>query len=322
VRSPAEELTTRAKKAGTTVTLSASDTASQGASAAINADVAIVFISADSGEEYITVEGHKGDRNNLDAWHGGEALVKAVAEVNKNTIVVVHATGPIILEGIADLSNVKAIVWAGLPGQEAGNALVDVLYGDVNPSGRLPFSIAKKASDYGTTIQANTDNFAEGLYIDYRGLDKKNIAPRYEFGFGLSYTTFNYSGLSVKGSPSSGPETGATIPGGASSLFETIATVTATIENSGSLSGSEVAQLYLGMPPSAPDTPKRQLRGFEKLKNLQPGEKREVEFRLRRKDLSFWDKEAKKWVLPKGEFRIEVGGSSRNLILSGTLSAV
>jgi beta-glucosidase len=183
---PADAITTRAKQDGTTVTTSSSDTASQGASAAKNADVAIVFITADSGEEYITVENNVGDRNDLNAWHSGNDLVKAVANVNKNTIVVVHTVGPILLESFADLDNVKAIVWAGLPGQEAGNALVDVLYGAVSPSGRLPYTIAKSASNYGTTIQANTDSFSEGLYIDYRYIDKNKVAPRYEFGYGLS----------------------------------------------------------------------------------------------------------------------------------------
>ena len=112
--------------------------------------------------------------------------MKAVAAVNKNTIVVVHSTGPILLEDFVDIPNVKAIVWAGLPGQEAGNALTDVLYGDVSPSGRLPYTIARAAKDYGTTIQANVDNFSEGLFIDYRNLDKNGHTPRYEFGFGLS----------------------------------------------------------------------------------------------------------------------------------------
>lgn len=97
----------------------------------------------------------------------------------------IHSTGPILLEAFADLANVKAIVWAGLPGQESGNALVDVLYGEVSPSGKLPFTIAKKASDYGTSIQSTTDNFSEGLYIDYRAFDKKSITPRYEFGYGI-----------------------------------------------------------------------------------------------------------------------------------------
>lgn len=172
------------------MTTSSSDTASQGASAAQNADVAIVFITADSGEEYITVEKNVGDRNDLNAWHSGNDLVKAVANVNKNTIVVVNTVGPILLESFADLDNVKAIVWAGLPGQEAGNALVDVLYGVVSPSGKLPYTIAKSASKYGTTIQANTDSFGEGLYIDYRYLDKNKFTPRYEFGYGLSGVPF------------------------------------------------------------------------------------------------------------------------------------
>jgi beta-glucosidase len=163
--------------------MSASDTAN--ANAAKSADVAIVFVTADSGEGYITVEGNEGDRKDLNLWHSGEALVKAVADSNKNTIVVVNSVGPANLEGFADLENVKSILWAGLPGQEAGNALVDVLYGDVSPSGKLPYSIAKKSGDYGTSIQAASDNFGEGLYIDYRALDKKSTEPRYEFGFGL-----------------------------------------------------------------------------------------------------------------------------------------
>ena len=182
---PADAITTRAKQDSTTVTTTASDTASQGSSAAQNADVAIVFITADSGEEYITVEGNTGDRNDLNAWHNGNDLVTAVAGVNKNTIVVVNTVGPILLESFADLPNVKAIVWLGLPGEEAGDALVDVLYGSVSPSGKLPYTIAKQASDYGTSIQATSDSFSEGLFIDYRHFDKNNIAPRYEFGFGL-----------------------------------------------------------------------------------------------------------------------------------------
>jgi beta-glucosidase len=321
VKSPADEITTRAKKDSTTVTVSSTDAASQGASAAKNADVAIVFITADSGEGYITVEGHTGDRTNLNAWHNGDALVKAVADVNKNTIVVVHSTGPIIMEAIADLANVKAIVWAGLPGQEAGNSLVDVLYGDVSPSGKLPYSIAKSASDYGTTIQASTDNFPEGLYIDYRILNKKNVVPRYEFGFGLSYTSFNYSDLSITGAPTPGPESGRTVPGGASSLFETAATISVHITNSGTMTSSEVVQVYVGFPSSAPDTPVRQLRGFDKIKDLKPGESRNVEIKLRNKDLSYWDVKAKKWVIPKGDFVVEVGASSRDLRLQGKVTA-
>jgi len=187
---PLDAINARAKLDGTAIVTSTTDTSSAGVSAAQKADTALVFITSDSGEAYITVEGHAGDRSDLNAWHSGEELVKAVAAVNKNTIVVIHSTGPILLEAFADISNVKAIVWAGLPGQEAGNALAEILYGDVSPSGKLPYTIARAAKDYGTTIQANTDSFPEGLYIDYRHLDKKGLTPRYEFGFGLSTSSF------------------------------------------------------------------------------------------------------------------------------------
>jgi beta-glucosidase len=180
---PADAIKTRAS--GASVTVSGNDNAQQGAQAARGADVAIVCITADSGEGYIKVEGSNGDRINLDPWHNGNQLVQQVAAANPNTIVVVHSTGPILLESILSNSGVRAIVWAGLPGQENGNALADILFGDTNPNGKLPYTIGKTAQDYGTGIVNGNDNFGEGLYIDYRHFDKANIAPRYEFGFGL-----------------------------------------------------------------------------------------------------------------------------------------
>lgn len=182
---PADAIKARAQTDGTQVTVSASDSTGSVGSAANGADAAIVFITADSGEGYIEVEQNAGDRNNLDPWHNGNDLVKAVAAANENVIVVVHSVGPIILETILAQPSVKAIVWAGLPSQENGNALVDVLYGDTNPSGKLPYTIAKTPADYGTSISTGGDNYKEGLFIDYRHFDKAAIAPRYEFGFGL-----------------------------------------------------------------------------------------------------------------------------------------
>ena len=126
-----------------------------------------------------------GDRPNLDPWHKGNDLVAAVAKVNKKVVVVVHSVGPIILESVLSNANVLAVVWAGLPGQESGNGLVDVLYGSTSPNGKLPYTIAKKESDYGTSVVNGDDRFTEGLFIDYRRFDKNNIEPRYEFGFGL-----------------------------------------------------------------------------------------------------------------------------------------
>lgn len=182
---PYDAIQTRASSDGTTVTLSGTDETSAGASAARGKDVALVFITADSGEGYLTVENNAGDRINLDPWHNGNDLVAAVAGANSNVVVVAHSVGPIILEKILALPAVKAVVWAGLPSQESGNALVDILYGATNPNGKLPYTIAKSASDYGTKVVSGDDNFSEGLYIDYRHFDNAGITPRYEFGFGL-----------------------------------------------------------------------------------------------------------------------------------------
>ena len=312
--------------------MSKTDSTSAGASAAGAAATAIVFINSDSGEGYITVfslillydpsnmcyvEGAAGDRLNLDPWHSGNALVTAVANVNKNTIVVIHSVGPLILETILALDNVVAVVWAGIPGQESGNGLVDVIYGSTSPSGKLPYTIAKQQSDYGTAIASGDDNYSEGLYIDYRHFDHANIEPRYEFGFGLSYTTFSYSNL-VTGSITS-PGSGSSAPGGVSNLWDVVATVTATVTNNGTVAAAEVAQLYIGLPSSAPASPPKQLRGFDKL-SLEAGAGGTVRFPLRAKDLSYWNSAAGAWVMPTGTFDIYVGSSSRDIRLTGSLS--
>ena len=173
------------KAASAQVTLSKSDDPAEGASAASGKDVALVFITADSGEGYLTVDDNVGDRNSLDPWHGGNELVQAVAEANENVIVVVHSVGPIIMSDILALDSVKAVVWAGLPSQESGNALVDVLWGDTNPNGKLVYTIAKSADDYNAQVVQGDDDYEEGVNIDYRHFDSAGIDPEFEFGFGL-----------------------------------------------------------------------------------------------------------------------------------------
>ncbi|KAF5848191.1 hypothetical protein GGP41_005597 [Bipolaris sorokiniana] len=313
---PLDAIKTQAQKDGTTVTSSPTDNAQQGASAAQNAEIAVVCINSNAGEGYINVEGNAGDRNNLDPWHNGNELVKAVAAVNKKTVVVVHSVGPIIMEQWIENPNVVAVVWAGLPGQEPGNGVVDIMYGAASPSGKLPYTIAKKESDYGTTI-ARGDDKSWDLFIDYRYFDKQNITPRFEFGFGLSYTNFTYSDLTVTGKPSAGPATGAVGPGGPVDLFETVATVTAKIANSGGVAGAEVPQLYLGYPAST-NSPPKQLRGFTKLK-LEAGANGTATFKLRRRDLSFWDEKTRKWTVATGEYTVFVGASSRDVRLTGKI---
>jgi beta-glucosidase len=182
---PYDALRTRAQSDGTTLNLHSSDSTNGVSNVVSGADAAIVVITADSGEGYITVEGNVGDRQNLEPWHNGNQLVQAVAAANKNTIVVVHSVGPIILETILATPGVRAVVWAGLPSQENGNALVDILYGLVSPSGKLVYTIAKRAEDYGTAVVRGDDNYPEKLFIDYRHFDNANIEPRFEFGFGL-----------------------------------------------------------------------------------------------------------------------------------------
>lgn len=187
---PHDAIKERAETEGVSVTLSDTDDAGQGAAAAEGADVAFVFIMATSGEGYLEVDGHPGDRNHLDPWNEGNELVAAVAAANPNTIVVVHSTGPVILEEILSHEGVKGVVWAGLPGQENGNALVDILWGDTNPNGKLPYTLGKKAEDWGTAVAQGDDDFEEGLFIDYRHFDKEGIEPRYEFGYGMCKSEF------------------------------------------------------------------------------------------------------------------------------------
>jgi len=314
---PLDAIQSRAASDGTKITTSTTDTPSAGASAASAAATALVFINSDAGEGYITVEGAAGDRLNLNPWHNGNDLVTAVANTGKPTIVIVHSVGPLILEPILALPSVVAIVWAGIPGQESGNGLVDILYGDTAPSGKLPYTIAKQQSDYGASIASGDDNYSEGLFIDYRRLDANNISPRYEFGFGLSYTTFTYSSLSIS-SLSTSPGSSVKAPGGLSNLYDVVATVSATISNNGTVAGAEVAQLYIGLPSSAPASPVKQLRGFQKTK-IAVGGNAMVTFQLRRKDLSYWDSGSQKWVLPTGSFKVSVGASSRDIRLTGTL---
>ena len=128
--------------------------------------------------DYITVDGNQGDRNNLTLWHAGDALIAAVASQCVNTVVVMHVVGAVIVEPWIEHPNVTAVLWAGLPGQESGNSLVDVLYGDVNPSGRLPYTVAKSPADYpAQLVTGGTGNdilkidYTEGLMIDYRHFD-------------------------------------------------------------------------------------------------------------------------------------------------------
>ncbi|KAH9990071.1 glycoside hydrolase family 3 protein [Xylariaceae sp. FL0662B] len=257
-----------------------------------------------------------------------DALITNVASQCNNTIVVFHNAGVRLVDQFIDHPNVTALIFAHLPGQDSGPALTSILYGDVNPSGKLPYSVPRNESDFGPLQNATLpdgiyelfpqSDFSEGVYIDYRAFDAKNITPRYEFGFGLSYTSFNYSGLRVSlrgGADTALYPSKPIIEGGHEDLWDVIASVNATVANTGPIDGAEVAQLYVGIPGG----PIKQLRGFSK-EVIMPEKSVDFEFELTRRDLSTWDVVAQNWLLQKGDYAIYVGPSSRNLPLTATLT--
>ncbi|KAJ6508317.1 glycoside hydrolase family 3 protein [Mycena sanguinolenta] len=321
---PLDAITAQAAQDGTTVTSSLSDTdLAAAATVASGKDVALVFITADSGEGGGLVEGNAGDRNDLQAWHNGDALVQQVAQFNPNTIVVVNSVGPIVVEAWIDHPNVTALVWSGLPGQEAGNSVTDILYGAYNPSGRLPYTIGKAITDYAAQVIYTSTTpilsipYSEGIFIDYRHFDAAGITPRFEFGFGLSYTTFAYSDLSITGSPRGG--VAPTGPGSSLDpwLHDPVVTVRFTVKNTGKLAGHEIPQLYVSLPEST-NSPPRMLRGFDSV-FIAPGETQSVTLQLSRFDVATWDVVQQRWQVPAGTIGISIGASSRDIRLSGSL---
>ncbi|KKA30951.1 hypothetical protein TD95_001324 [Thielaviopsis punctulata] len=281
-------------------------------------DVCLVFGNAWAAEKF--------DRPNLhDDYTDG--LVKHVASKCPNTVVILHNSGVRLVDQFADNENVTAIIFGHLPGQDSGPAITSILFGDVNPSGKLPYTVARNESDYfsaGPDLPAGPfqiypqSNFSEGVFVDYRHFDKHNIEPRYEFGFGLSYTTFNYSDLDVSRVDSANTDefpTGPVVEGGQRDLWDLLYTVTVKLGNSGDRAGQEVAQLYVRIPQA--EAPVRQLRGFDKV-HVEPSQSVLVTFSLTRRDLSYWDVVHQKWRLPRGEFTVFVGSSSRELPMEGT----
>ncbi|KAL3457009.1 putative beta-glucosidase G [Aspergillus heterothallicus] len=264
------------------------------------------------------------DREHLSTDYNGTEVVNSVAAVCNNTIVVTHSSGINTLP-FASHPNVTAILAAHYPGQESGNSIVDVLYGDVNPSGHLPYTIALNGSDYNAppTTAVSTNGtydwqswFDEKLEIDYRYFDAHDIEVQYEFGFGLSYTTFNLSSISssqLVSNITAVPDHLEIQPGGNPALWEGLYNVTVEVSNTGDVDGAAVPQLYVTYPDSTPaGTPPKQLRGFDKVV-LQPGESQNVSFELMRRDLSYWDVVSQDWLIPSGEFVVRVGFSSRDL---------
>ncbi|KAG2420488.1 beta-glucosidase [Aspergillus terreus] len=295
------------------------DVASEDPDVDATTDACLVFINAYATEGY--------DRPGL-VDKESDTLITNVAGKCNNTIVTIHNAGIRLVGDWINHENVTAVIFAHLPGQDTGKALVELLYGRANPSGRLPYTVAKRAEDYGSLLHPSQpegkyglfpqSDFSEGAFIDYRAFDKQGIEPQFEFGFGLSYTSFNYSGLAVKKVNRTTEPYPASAPvqeGGNPNLWDEILTVSAKVQNSGSMDGDEVAQLYLGIP----NAPVRQLRGFEKV-GIPAGQAVNVKFSLTRRDLSVWDTQAQQWKLQSGDYQVYVGRSSRDLPLKGQFS--
>jgi beta-glucosidase len=289
-------------------------------------DVCLVFLKTWAEEA--------ADRKSLDTDWRGNDVVESVASYCTNTVVITHSSGINNLP-FANHTNVTAILAAHFPGEQTGNSIVDVLYGAVNPSGKLPYTIALEIDDYNalplTSVNSTDPHawniyFEEKLEIDYRYFDAQNMPVRYEFGFGLSYTTFSVSDLTFlkcgNATIKSVAPAGTVTPGGNEALWETLWYVTVELSNTGTVAGAEVPQLYLTLPASAPaGTPPKQLRGFEKV-HLVPGASSTVTFHLMRRDLSYWDVISQNWVIPEGEFGFSVGFSSRDIKLTAGLTIV
>ena len=239
---------------------------------------------------------------------GQDELIREMAAANKNTIVVMTSGGSVDMN--AWLGQVPALVQAWYPGQEGGTALAEILFGDVNPSGRLPVTFERRWEDnpvhdsYYPAADTKRVVYKEGIFVGYRGYERNQTKPLFPFGFGLSYTTFAYSNLSVKPMVSeSGPR------------YE----VSFDVKNTGTREGADVAQVYVGDPQTNVPRPPKELKGFVKL-NLRPGETKKVSVMLDKRALSYYDVNAKQWRAEPGDFNVLVGRSSEQIELRGKLT--
>jgi beta-glucosidase len=286
--------------------------------AATAADVAVVFV--------YDQETEGADRPNLSppldgttcqlvacvqgSGYNQDALVEAVAAANPNTVVVLETGGPVLMPW---LSKVKGVVEAWYPGQDEGDAIASVLFGDVNPSGKLPQTFPAAAADLpllstasqypGVTVAGDAigphSRYTEGLEVGYRWYDAQGIQPLFPFGHGLSYTSFRYDNLQVASAPSA---TGT-------------AQVTFDVTNTGPRAGAEVAQLYVGAPPNNyAGEPPNQLRGYDRVL-LRPGQTQHVSLQVDSRAVSYWDAASHGWRVENGCHPVRVGSSSRDIRL-------
>lgn len=311
----------KAKSAGTAITYSKGYKIERGAQAdaaliqqavdaASKAEVVILVGGWTHGYDYNVwsdnaYDAEDADKPNMNLPFGQDELIKAVLQANPKTILVLMGGGPVDMSAWGN--DVKAIVQAWYPGMEGGNALAEIIFGKVNPSGKLPMTFPKKLEDVpahklGTYPHDAKKNlyYYDDIYVGYRYYDTYNVEPEYAFGHGLSYTTFQYSGLKTQ-------------------VAGKKVTVSFTIKNTGSVAGGEVAQVYVHDVESTLPRPEKELKGFQKV-FLQPGESKQLTITLDEHAFQYYNDVINKWVLEPGTFEIRVGGSSRDIKLSGKVN--
>ena len=300
----------QAKAAGANVQFNDGTNATTAAALAASSDVAIVFVSqwASEGMDLPSL-------NFTDVIHSTpidqDALVAAVAAANPRTIVVMENGGAQVMPW---LSQVAAVLEAWYPGERGGQAIANILFGSVNPSGKLPITFPASVNDLPRPIIAappdsstifDVDYTIDGFNVGYKWFDTKNITPLFPFGFGLSYTTFSISNAQLT------PNLSSSNPN-----FQ----VSFSLTNTGSVAGAEVAQVYLGLPAATGEPPKR-LVGWQKVV-LQPGQTQNITIEVDENDsshpLSYWDVNSLEWQVADGNYSVYLGDSSRNVTLVGT----
>ena len=271
-----------------------------------NSDVTLVFIGANSGEEYINVEGLNGDRENLEPWHKGAELVEYVLSVCSNSKIVLIVLGPATVNIHKWINNdkIQAILFGGMLGGQGGNAFVDILFGDYSPSGHLTFVWADQdnypnvTKNYilGDSEKSNSYcvreyDYVENLYIGQRYVERHNLEYDFPFGFGLSYSTFEYSDLRVK-------------------MKEKGLLVNFKVKNTGKYDASVVPMVFLGFPLQ--NYPQKVFKGFDK-KFLKIDEQATFTILVEPHDLSYYDVSKASFVRPTtGKYKVYVGDNARD----------
>ena len=274
-----------------------------------NADVAIVVGGWTHGYNYSVwsdnaYDAEDTDKPDMQMPFGQDELIKAVVAANPKTVVVLMGGGPIDMTQW--INQTKGVLQAWFPGMEGGNAIAKILFGQVNPSGKLPMTFPKKLEDVpahklgqypGDSVNVY---YHDDIYVGYRYYDTYKVEPLFAFGHGLSYTGFEYSGLKVQGSGKN-------------------ATVSFNVKNTGKVAGAEVAQVYVNQAKSLLPRPEKELKAFEKVV-LQPGQQKTVTLTLKEDAFQYFNDMQNKWVMEPGVFNILVGGSSRDIKLQGKLT--